>query len=78
MTFSIDKVYVYAMFGEALSGGGEFANRCPVCRSKIVVPDGGQVLIKNAILRVDRPSGRVTAKCAQCKSWVEVPLTYVG
>ena len=52
--------------------------RCPVCRSKIVVLDGGQVLIKNAILRVDRPSGRVTAKCAQCKSWVEVPLMYVG
>ena len=52
--------------------------RCPICRAKIVVSDGGQVLIKNAILRVDRPSGRVTAKCAQCKSWVDVPLTYVG
>jgi hypothetical protein len=49
-----------------------------VCHSKIVVLDGGHVLIKNAILRVDRPSGRVAAKCSQCKSWVEVPLTYTG
>jgi hypothetical protein len=26
---------------------------------------------------VDR-AGRVAAKCARCKTWVEVPLRYVG
>ena len=36
------------------------------------------MLIHNAILKVDAPSGRVSAKCSRCKSWVEVPLLYVG
>jgi len=35
-------------------------------------------MIRNAILRVDGPSGRVTAKCPRCKAWVEVPLRYTG
>jgi DNA-directed RNA polymerase subunit RPC12/RpoP len=52
--------------------------RCPVCRAKVVIQGKHEVLVKNAILRVDAPSGRVTAKCARCKSWVEVPLRYVG
>jgi hypothetical protein len=54
------------------------AQRCPVCRAKIVERVSGQVLIRNAILRVDAPSGRVSAKCSRCKSWVEVPLRFVG
>jgi hypothetical protein len=37
-----------------------------------------EVVIHNAILRVDRVSGLVTAKCRRCKGWVEVPLKYVG
>ena len=37
-----------------------------------------EVVIRNAILKVDGPSGRVTAKCPRCKSWVEVPLQYIG
>jgi len=37
-----------------------------------------EVVIRNAILKVDAASGRVTAKCPRCKSWVEVPLKYVG
>ncbi|HEV8672510.1 MAG TPA: hypothetical protein VGX21_00570 [Methylomirabilota bacterium] len=49
--------------------------RCPVCRTKIVVPDGEGILVKNAILRVSR-TGHATAKCPRCKTWVEVPLTY--
>jgi len=36
------------------------------------------VVIRNAIVRVDAPTGRVTAKCPRCKGWVEVPLRYVG
>jgi hypothetical protein len=38
---------------------------------------GDEVIIRNAILRVDAPSGRVEAKCTRCKSWVDVPLRYV-
>lgn len=52
--------------------------RCPVCRAQVVVRHPGEVVIRNAILRVDAPTGRVSAKCARCKAWVEVPLRYVG
>jgi len=48
--------------------------RCPNCRTKIVVPDGDGVVVRNAILRVSARTGSVTAKCPQCKAWVEVPL----
>ena len=54
------------------------ATRCQVCATKIVVPGEGAVVVKNAILRVDRASGQVTAKCPRCKAWVDVPLRYVG
>jgi DNA-directed RNA polymerase subunit RPC12/RpoP len=54
------------------------ADRCPVCRDKVVVKSPREILIRNAILRVDALTGRVTAKCGRCKSWVEVPLRYVG
>ena len=52
--------------------------RCPVCSSRIVVQGLDEVVVKNAILRVETRSGRVTAKCGRCKTWVEVPLRYVG
>jgi hypothetical protein len=52
--------------------------RCQVCATKIVVPGAEEVVVKNAILRVDRASGRVTAKCPRFKTWVEVPLRYFG
>ena len=52
--------------------------RCPVCATKIVVPGPSEVVVKNAILRVDRASGHVAAKCPRCKGWVDVPLRYVG
>ena len=54
------------------------ATRCDVCASKIVVAGETDVVIKNAILKVDRASGRVTAKCPRCKAWVDVPLRYIG
>ncbi len=52
--------------------------RCGVCATKIVVAGEADVVIKNAILKVDRASGRVSAKCPRCKAWVGVPLRYVG
>jgi len=52
--------------------------RCHVCGAKVVVKSPGEVVIKNAILRVDQSSGRVAAKCCRCKAWVAVPLTYTG
>ena len=52
--------------------------RCPVCRAKVVVELPGEVVIHNAILKVDSPTGRVTAKCPRCKAWMEVPLRYIG
>lgn len=60
--------------GEASTSG----DRCPVCRTRMVVRTPAEVLIRNAILKVEGASGRVTAKCARCKSWVEVPLRFVG
>ena len=51
--------------------------RCPRCRSRMVDQSPDDTVIRNAILRVDR-AGRVAAKCARCKTWVEVPLRYVG
>jgi len=49
-----------------------------VCGAKVVVENSDEIVIKNAILRVDGASGRVTAKCSRCKAWVAVPLTYTG
>ncbi len=54
------------------------SGRCRVCATRIVVSGAGEVVVKNAILRVDRASGLVTAKCPRCKAWVEVPLRYIG
>ena len=50
--------------------------RCPTCRTKIVVPGEEGLVIKNAILRVNAASGQASAKCPRCKAWVDVPLTY--
>jgi hypothetical protein len=69
LTIPIDNVY-YAPVVEP--------KQCPVCRTKIVVPDAEGVVVKNAILRVTLPAGAATAKCPRCKTWVEVPLTYSG
>lgn len=63
--------------GEALQTGQDRA-RCPVCRETLLVRSPAEVMIRNAILRVDGPSGLVTAKCPRCKAWVEVPLRYTG
>ena len=52
--------------------------RCPGCRAKVVVAFQNEVVIHNAIIKVDPLSGRVTAKCARCKAWVQVPLRYTG
>ena len=52
--------------------------RCPTCRAVLLVRSAEEVVIRNAILKVEGSSGRVTAKCPRCKAWVEVPLKYVG
>jgi hypothetical protein len=49
-----------------------------VCRAKVVVALQDEVVIHNAIIKVDFPTRRVTAKCARCKAWVQVPLQYTG
>ena len=49
-----------------------------MCRTKVVARGGEEVIIRNAILKVEAATGRVAAKCARCKSWVEVPLRYVA
>lgn len=52
--------------------------RCPVCRAKVVVTLQNEVVIHNAIIKVDPTTGRVTAKCVRCKAWVLVPLRYTA
>ena len=52
--------------------------RCPGCRAKVVVAFQDEVVIHNAIIKVDPLTGCVTAKCARCKAWVPVPLRYTG
>ena len=52
--------------------------RCQVCRAKVVVTLQNEVIIHNAIIKVESSTGRVTAKCARCKAWVQVPLRYTG
>ncbi len=52
------------------------AQRCPTCRTKIVVPAERGLVVKNAILRVSADTGHASAKCPRCKTWVDVPLTY--
>jgi DNA-directed RNA polymerase subunit RPC12/RpoP len=54
----------------------QLPQRCPVCRTKIVVPDDEGLLVRNAILRVSSQTGYARAKCPRCKAWVEVPLRY--
>ena len=62
----------------SLTAPQDAPGRCHVCGAKVVVKGPGEVVIKNAILRVDQSSGRVAAKCCRCKAWVTVPLTYTG
>ena len=62
----------------SLAAPQDAPGRCHVCGAKMVVKSPGEVVIKNAILRVDPSSGRVAAKCCRCKAWVAVPLTYTG
>jgi len=52
--------------------------RCPACRDKVVVERASEVVVHNAILRIERDTGRVAAKCRRCKAWVDVPLQYLG
>ena len=52
--------------------------RCQVCGANVVVKRADEIVIKNAILRVDGATRRVSAKCSRCKAWVAVPLTYTG
>jgi hypothetical protein len=62
----------------AVTAPQDAPGRCHVCGAKVVVQGPGEVVIKNAILRVDGTSGRVAAKCCRCKAWVAVPLKYTG
>ena len=50
--------------------------RCPTCRTKIVVPGEDGLVVKNSILRVSAETGQASAKCPRCMAWVDVPLTY--
>ena len=59
-----------------LRGVGQ--ERCQVCGANVVVKRADEIVIKNAILRVDGVTRRVSAKCSRCKAWVAVPLTYTG
>ena len=63
---------------QAAAGDLIAVQRCPACRDKVVVERASEVVIHNAILRIDRASGSVSAKCRRCKAWVEVPLRYLG
>lgn len=71
-----------AVIADAARGGSAApalpreARRCPACRTKIIVPDAQGLVLKNAILRVSAETGRASAKCPRCKTWMEVPLTY--
>ena len=58
------------------SAAAQLPKRCPVCRTKIVVPDDEGLVVRNAILRVSNLTGHARAKCPRCKAWVEVPLKY--
>ncbi len=49
-----------------------------MCRTRLVVKEPDEIVIRNAILKVEAQTGRVTAKCARCKAWVEVPLRWAG
>ena len=49
-----------------------------MCGANVVVKRADEIVIKNAILRVDGATRRVSAKCSRCKAWVAVPLTYTG
>jgi phage FluMu protein Com len=77
LTFLID-MGMLALTMRAEADGAPEEKRCPTCRTRIVVPDGAGLVVRNAILRVARESGGATAKCPRCKTWVEVPLRYSG
>ena len=74
------KIEIISPMQMSLASGtrSDALGRCHVCGAKVVVKSAGEVVIKNAILKVDGASGRVTAKCSHCKAWVAVPLTYTG
>jgi hypothetical protein len=57
---------------------GQALQRCPTCRAKIVLADADGLVIRNAVLRIDRLTGAASAKCPRCKGWVAVPLAHRG
>jgi hypothetical protein len=71
-----DQEYIVCAMAATITTTAE--GKCPVCRAKVVARSEGDVVIHNAILKVESASGRVAAKCARCKSWLEVPLRYVA
>jgi DNA-directed RNA polymerase subunit RPC12/RpoP len=78
LTISIDNGYFLMRPQMATKVEPATSLRCPVCRAKVVVALPNEVVIHNAILKVDASTGRVSAKCARCKAWVPVPLRYTG
>lgn len=50
--------------------------KCPQCRAKIQKLDGHNLLVKNAIIKVDLNTRYSYAKCPRCKIWVAVPLRF--
>jgi DNA-directed RNA polymerase subunit RPC12/RpoP len=79
LTIPIKIEIILPMQTSLVSGSrSDTLGRCHVCGAKVVVKSASEVVIKNAILKVDGASGRVTAKCSHCKAWVAVPLTYTG
>jgi hypothetical protein len=73
LTIPTYKRIIYVLMGVQLP---EEPQRCPTCRTKIVVPSERGLVVHNAILRVSGETGSTSAKCPRCKAWVEVPLTY--
>ena len=51
--------------------------RCPFCKCKIhVIEEGGAVIIKAAVIKINSKRKVVCAKCPKCKHWLIVPLQY--
>jgi uncharacterized protein with PIN domain len=50
--------------------------RCPYCRTKLLARLPGEVVLTRPLLRLDESTRRLSARCAGCRSWVELPLRY--
>lgn len=56
------------------------AARCPECQAPLFQTnerDGGGLILRSKLLKIDEESRTVRGQCHKCKRWVDLPLRMI-